>query len=30
MIEHEVGVRTAQTIRVQRVDLDLYENDDAA
>lgn len=28
MIEHEVGIRTVQTIRVQRVDLDAYEEDE--
>lgn len=30
MIEHEVGVRTVQTVRVQRLDLDAYEDEDAA
>ncbi len=30
MIEHEVGIRTVQTIRVQRIDLELYEDDGAA
>ncbi len=29
MIEHEVGVRTVQTIRVQRIDLEPYEGDEA-
>jgi len=29
MIEHEVGVRTVQTIKVQRVDLEAYAEDDA-
>ena len=28
MIEHEVGVRTIQTIRVQRIDLDAYEDEE--
>lgn len=28
MIEHEVGVRTVQTIRVQRIDLEPYESDE--
>lgn len=28
MLEHEVGVRTVQTIRLQRLDLDTYEDDD--
>lgn len=29
MIEHEIGVRTVQTIRIQRLDLDAYEDEDA-
>ena len=29
MVEHEIGVRTVQTIRVQRLDLEAYENGDA-
>lgn len=29
MVEHDVGVRTVQIVRVQRVDLDAYEEDDA-
>jgi restriction system protein len=28
MIGHDVGVRTVQTIRVQRIDLDAYEDDE--
>ena len=28
MVQHEVGVRTIQTIRVQRVDLESYEEDE--
>lgn len=28
MIEHEVGVRSVSTIRVQRIDLDAYEDDE--
>jgi restriction system protein len=28
MIEHEIGVRTVQTIRIQRVDLDSYEEEE--
>lgn len=27
MIEHEIGVRTVQTIKVQQVDLEAYEED---
>jgi restriction system protein len=30
MIEHEVGVRTVQTIRVQRLDLESYEDEEVA
>lgn len=30
MIEHEIGVRTVQTIRVQRLDLEVYEDGDSA
>lgn len=30
MIEHEVGVRVTQTVKVYRLDLDPYEDDDAA
>jgi restriction system protein len=30
MIEHDMGVRTVHTIRVQRVELEPYEEDDAA
>ena len=29
MIEHDIGVRTVQTIRIQRVDLETYEEDGA-
>jgi hypothetical protein len=29
MIEHGVGLRTVQTIRVQRLDLEAYEDSDA-
>ena len=29
MIEHDIGVRTVQTIKVQRVDLEAYEEDAA-
>ena len=30
MIEHDIGVRTVQTIKVQRVDLEAYEEDAAS
>ena len=30
MIEHEIGVRTVQEIRIQRIDLDGYEGIEAA
>jgi restriction system protein len=30
MIEHEVGVRTVQTIRIRRLDLQVFEDEDAA
>jgi restriction endonuclease Mrr len=30
MIEHEVGVRTVQTIRIRRLDLQAFEDEDAA
>ena len=30
MIEYEIGVRTVQTVRVQRLDLEAYENESAA
>lgn len=30
MIEHEIGVRTVQTVRIQRLDLEAYENEGAA
>jgi restriction endonuclease Mrr len=29
MIEHEVGVRTVQTIRIQRLNLQAFEDEDA-
>ena len=29
MVEHEVGLRTVQTIRVQRLDLEPYEDGEA-
>ena len=29
MVEHEVGLRTVQTIRVQRLDLEPYEEGEA-
>jgi restriction endonuclease Mrr len=29
MIEHEIGVRTVETIKVQRLDLEAYEEDAA-
>ena len=28
LIEHEVGVRTVQTVHIQRIDLDAYEDDE--
>ena len=30
MIEHDIGVRTVQTIKLQRVDLEAYEDDSAS